>query len=97
MEKKKLKDRFISWIIKNKVKSAIMGGLVILLLPLLVIELLYRIGGFCTLITTRFEATDILSYWRAFLVGIGTIALGALAPYQNSIINKQAQDAQKKA
>ena len=93
---KKSKCNIKNWIVRNKIKSIVVGLLALLFIPLIIIEVLYYLGDDRPLLLTRFKATDILSYWGAFLVGTGTISLGLLALHQNRVISKQAQEAQSR-
>jgi len=66
-------------------------------MPVIIIQVLYWVGSIVSHpIKVDFQPSDILSYWGAFIVATGTVSLGILALYQNHILQKQAEKAQKK-
>jgi|GEM_PF-432923 len=81
-------EKFILWIKKNK----LLFGLIILLLfiaPLAVTHILFKLDSGNKWLTAEWSAGDVLGYVAGFEAFVGTVALGALALWQNQQIQKQ--------
>lgn len=81
-------ENWIIWIKKNK----FIFGLVVLLLflvPLILVHILYKFNSNIEWLTAEWSAGDVLAYIAGFEAFIGTVALGALALWQNQQIHKQ--------
>jgi hypothetical protein len=66
--------------------SVILG---LFIIPMLLIQIPYWLGKIVVLIPTDFEASDILSYFGSFISALGTVALGAVAIWQNEKFKEQ--------
>lgn len=81
-------ENLIIWIKKNKV----FFGLIIFLLflvPLVLVHILFKINSNIKWLVAEWSAGDVLAYVAGFEAFVGTVALGALALWQNQQINKQ--------
>ena len=88
-------ERFFNWIKTHK-KIILLTCVAAFIIPIGVIQLIFWLGNIWPLIQTNFTENDILSYWGAFLVAIGTISLGLLALWQNHTLSLQASAAHKR-
>ncbi|MFW2491733.1 hypothetical protein ACN077_24725 [Clostridium chromiireducens] len=73
----------IKWIKKHKVISVILS-IIIILLPVLLIHILYKIKAPCEFFVAKWSAGELLQFYGAFLSFLGTVSLGALALWQNN-------------
>lgn len=81
-------ENLIIWIKKNK----LFFGFIVLLLflvPLLIVHILFKLNSNIEWLLAEWSAGDVLAYIAGFEAFIGTVALGALALWQNQQINKQ--------
>lgn len=81
-------EKIIMWIKKNNM----LFSLIILLLfitPLIVTHILFKVNSGTQWLSAEWTAGDVLAYIAGFEAFIGTIALGALAFWQNQQIHKQ--------
>lgn len=81
-------ETIISWLKKHK----LLFGLIVILLfatPLIIVHILFKFSFGISWLNAEWSAGDVLSYVAGFEAFIGTVALGALALWQNQQINKQ--------
>lgn len=80
-------EKFVLWMKKNK----LLLGLILILLfitPLIVTHILFKHNSSIKWLNAEWSAGDLLAYIAGFEAFIGTIALGALALWQNQQIHK---------
>lgn len=80
----------LEWIKKNKGKT-IFICLLLFILPLVVVHFLFKLHGPGWLVA-EWTAGDVLGYVAGFEAFLGTVALGALALWQNAQIHKEHID-----
>lgn len=81
-------EKFLQWMGKHKLLTA---GIAVVLfcVPLLVIHILFLWDSGVDWMTARWTSGDLMSYIAGFEAFIGTVALGALALWQNQQIHNQ--------
>lgn len=77
------------WLKKHKILIVIISIIVILGIPFL-IHILFKIHPHNNFFVAEWTAGDLLSYYGSILAFLGTVILGALALYQNSIIKEES-------
>lgn len=81
-------EKFIIWIKKNKFIFVLII-LILFFVPLVLVHILFKINSNIEWIVAEWSAGDVLAYVAGFEAFVGTVALGALALWQNQQINKQ--------
>lgn len=80
-------NAILNWLKKHKIITTI-ACLVLFALPLIIIHCLYKWNTNISWFVAEWSAGDVLSYVAGFEAFIGTVALGALALWQNSQIHE---------
>lgn len=78
-------DKFLAWIRKHWLATAI----IVLFGPIVVTHLLFKISLGVDFWVAEWSAGDLLSYVSGCEAFVGTVALGALALWQNQTIHRQ--------
>lgn len=78
-------DKFLAWIRKLWLPMAV----IILFVPAIVIHLLFKVSLGADFFAAEWSAGDLLGYVSGFEAFVGTVALGALALWQNQTIHRQ--------
>lgn len=79
-------EKILEWINKHKKLSVILI-VVLILAPILVIHILFKIKTNCYLIIAEWEAGDVLGYFGDVLSFVGTVVLGYIAICQTEKTN----------
>lgn len=81
-------EKFLQWMVKHKVSTAIIA-IALFFVPLLVIHILFLWDSGVDWMVARWTPGDLMGYVAGFEAFIGTVALGALALWQNQQIHNQ--------
>lgn len=81
-------ENLIKWIKSNKLFFAL-SVFILFLVPLVMVNTLFKFSSNINWITAEYSAGDMLTYIAGFEAFIGTVALGGLALWQNQSIQKQ--------
>ena len=88
VEARQKMEKFLQWMIKHKVSTAIIA-IALFFVPLLVIHILFLWNSGIDWMVARWTPGDLMGYVAGFEAFIGTVALGALALWQNQQIHNQ--------
>lgn len=78
-------DKFLAWIRKHWLLTAVIAFFT----PIIAIHILFKLNLGLEFLVPEWLAGDLLSYVSGFEAFVGTVALGALALWQNQIIHRQ--------
>ncbi len=84
-------EKLLTWIIEHK-KMTIFIAILTFLLPLVIVHGLFLWDPKCPQLNPKWEAGDMILYVAGFEAFLGTVALGALALWQNQQIHNQHID-----
>lgn len=84
--------KLLDWIVRHKIQTAlIISGLFII--PLVTIHVLFSFSTQNDFIAAKWSAGDLIGYIAGFYAFVGTVALGALALWQNEQANLETKKA----
>lgn len=84
-------EKLLTWIIEHK-KITIFIAILTFLLPLVIVHGLFLWDPMCLRLNPKWETGDLILYVAGFEAFLGTVALGALALWQNQQIHNQHID-----
>jgi len=90
-----LLNKLLEWIKVNK-KKTILYITMFFLVPIISIHLLYSFSPIIPFFASHWSAGDLLGYCAAFIATAGTVFLGAVAVWQNSVIHQKNVAIQEK-
>lgn len=83
-------DKLWPWIKKHPIKSIILSTL-IFVIPLLVVNFLFKIPAINSWFIPEWEAGSVLEYIAGFEAFLGTLLLGIISVHQNSVSQKATE------
>lgn len=90
-----LLNKMLDWIKTHKMRFIVLVILVFIV-PIILVQVAYSLPTFIPSFTSPLSAGDLLGYYAAFIATVGTVFLGAVAVWQNSVIHKKEMAIQEK-
>ena len=88
-------NKMLDWIMMHK-KRFIVFVILGFFVPIILVQVVYSIPSFIPFFTSPLDAGDLLGYYAAFIATAGTVFLGAVAVWQNSVIHNKNVAIQEK-